>query len=48
MITASLAGETADVSVDFGELNVVDAVDAFAEQLLPMLRQTWTVEATNI
>lgn len=48
VVRASLNGEAADVSVDIDRLGVVDAVDAFTEQLLPQLRQRWTVDASNI
>ena len=47
VIAANLAGDGL-TAVDLSELSVADAIDALIEQLLPQLRQTWTVEASNI
>ncbi len=47
-LVANLSGEPADVSVDLNSLSLDEAVASFAEQLVPLLRQTWTVEASNI
>ncbi len=48
LVSVDLGGGEADVSVNFGSLALEQAVEEIAEQLLPHLRQTWTVDAGQI
>lgn len=48
ILTVDLEGGPADCSLKLDETSLEKAVETIAEQLLPHLRQTWTVDANSI